>query len=341
MFRCPIHSAAWATAFLVWSVASIGQTTRDSFEHRVQSAIRAAIPIGAERWTNQTRAGQQWVVALRAATAEKLRTPQLLPSLYYPQNVKDGHVTVRIAWLEDVPTLQDVTLLNPATQKEFKIRIPDDALRTRREWSLTTVLFSYTVSDVPVEVTGTDPEQQLELRAADGQTAVVYPSVLDESKPIRTLEQRVESSIRRARDESVDLTNDGRVRREWIAAIRAATPERLNTPQLLPSLYFPKDAANGHCQVDVWWLEDKPTLRRVTLLNPATKKQFEIRIPDDDLELIRDRARFVILHDFSVADVPVEVAGDDPGQQLELITADGQRAPVFPSLVETSQGQKR
>jgi len=129
------------------------------------------------------------------------------------------------------------------------------------------------------------------------------------------------------------------IKKEVIQAIREATPESVRRPVLVSSNYFVGPTPPDVTRVVVAWIEDTPSLKRVTVINPSSKKQYKAEIPE---KFLKNRANFdehVIIRGYPF-DLPS--AAIDPAIDQTLIIRNdesGQEAKCYPCFISEKTGE--
>ncbi|MDP9175024.1 MAG: hypothetical protein M3O30_14350 [Planctomycetota bacterium] len=126
--------------------------------------------------------------ALRFATTQSLAKPLVVSSVYYPSLAKDGSVPINLDWIENTPSLMEVVVRNPDTEREERIPIPPSRLNdVIQSGDMEGVLYECR-AHVSLSVAGNNPAQVLEVSAPNqGFPASCYPCILpDEIKLVPT-----------------------------------------------------------------------------------------------------------------------------------------------------------
>lgn len=163
-------------------------STRSSFEYRQHNSIWAAITFASSRraraQTNIEIVRDEEIAALKAATPDSLKNPQVIVSFYFPQPTPGKGVYIHVLWLEDSLTLRQVIVKNPETEKEITITIPEERLHDKMAANEQREGFVYGwACFIPADIVSS-PSQALEVRAPQQERAgICYPTVfLDDGK---------------------------------------------------------------------------------------------------------------------------------------------------------------
>lgn len=98
------------------------------------------------------------------------------------------------------------------------------------------------------------------------------------------------------------MSNARLVMEERIAAVNLVTPQSLERPRMVASIYFPEPLHGPGVEgkglgLFAWWVENRMTLEKVIIRNPETEKEIVLSVPDEalhDKDASReDRAQFV------------------------------------------------
>ena len=144
----------------------------------------------------------------------------------------------------------------------------------------------------------------------------------------KTLDERIADTIDVLRHQSNAYTNSRKSNFDIIAALKAATPTSLTKPTLVSSKYSSVPNENGTKSVMLRWIEDKPTLKEVIIVNPDTRKEQRIEIPERDFKSQEEWGNILYT---SMIEISPEVA-PDATQVLDVMTVDReQQASLYPS----------
>jgi hypothetical protein len=129
---------------------------------------------------------------------------------------------------------------------------------------------------------------------------------------------------------TLQLTNVNVVMDQQIAAFKSATEASIQQPTMIASRYFPKVGEKS--EMFVWWIEDEPSLREVTVRNPETGQVITIPIPKERLDDARSNGECDGFFYGWVYWLPPGFVGGVT-QALE-VSAPGQKVPAicYPSL---------
>lgn len=122
-------------AVLVLALAVFSQVQPSSrpmpltFNERYKNSIEAAID-NAGGWpramTNVRKIEEEVIAALKEATPQSIQKPTMIACKYYPA-MQNG-MGMFITWIEDHPSLREVTVRNPETKEQITIKIPEQRL---------------------------------------------------------------------------------------------------------------------------------------------------------------------------------------------------------------------
>lgn len=160
-------------------------STRSSFEYRQINSIHAAIGLAFSRRaraiTNIGIVQDEEIAAIKEATPESLKKPQVIVSYYFSQPTPGKGMYIFVQWLEDGLTLRTVIVRNPETEKEIKIHIPEERLNDEMAAKEQREGFVYSwACFIPADFVSS-PSQALEVRApAQDSPAICYPAVFIE-----------------------------------------------------------------------------------------------------------------------------------------------------------------
>ena len=118
-----------------------------------------------------------------------------------------------------------------------------------------------------------------------------------------------------------------------VLAVKAATPDSLKKPVMIPSFYFPADATEKGCTIFFTWLEDRPRLRTITVRNPETDRKITITIPQYRLDsAVEHEEDYCFIYGW-IDHIPADFVAE-PSQALE-VSAPDQKIPAtcYPSVV--------
>jgi len=143
------------------------------------------------------------------------------------------------------------------------------------------------------------------------------------TKPAFDVRRR--NSIRSVCVVTSQMTNVEVVMHQQVAAFKSATEASLQQPTMIASRYFPK--VGDKSEMFVWWMEDEPSLREVTVRNPETRQVITIPIPKERLDDARSNGEcdgffygwFCFLPPGFVGGVTQALEVSAPGQKVPAI----------------------
>ncbi|MDP9174709.1 MAG: hypothetical protein M3O30_12700 [Planctomycetota bacterium] len=145
---------------------------------RIVNSIKSIIARSSAKNSNLLKVKDDKFYALRFATTQSLAKPLVVSSVYYPSFAKGRFVPIDLDWIESTPSLTEVIVRNPDTQREERISIPPSRLNDLiQSGDMEGVLYECR-AHVSLSVAGNNPAQVLEVSAPNQDfPASCYPCI--------------------------------------------------------------------------------------------------------------------------------------------------------------------